>query len=274
MLTPSFAQFWSSSPEDSRSPSGSVRANTARYRPLICGLAFVALAPASALAQHVHGVIELGVVVEGETVAVSLNAPLSDVVGFEYAPQSDEQIELVQRAAAMLADPDAMFGLPDSANCQSSEASVDGPAYLHQDVEAESTGETSHDDGHHQEDDSDHHDHGEHHDDDHHHDDDSAHHDHDEEHGDDHHHDGESDDHDHEHSADHDHDHDHEEAHAEVTANYEWMCDAPSNLDALELRFIDGFAGVENIQIQILTADGARVLTAGRDTGSVSLATE
>ena len=41
-------------------------------------------------AQHVHGVVQLGVVVEGDVVAVSLEAPLSDVVGFEHAPNNDE----------------------------------------------------------------------------------------------------------------------------------------------------------------------------------------
>ena len=89
-----------------------------------------ALAPASATAQHVHGVIELGVVVEGDTIAVSLDAPLSDVVGFEHAPESEAQKQSIQQAAAMLADADSMFGLADSADCNVSNAILDGPAFL------------------------------------------------------------------------------------------------------------------------------------------------
>ena len=92
----------------------------------ICGLA-----PANVAAQHVHGVIELGIVVEGSTVAVSLHAPLSDVVGFEHAPENDEQLELVRQAAAMLSNADAMFGLADTASCTISGTSADGPAYSH-----------------------------------------------------------------------------------------------------------------------------------------------
>lgn len=259
MLKPSFAQFPASSPASSRPSSCRSRADVKWSPSLLYALAIVALAPANALAQHVHGVIELGVVVEGDTVAVSLNAPLSDVVGFEHAPQSDEQVELVQRAAAVLSDPDAMFGLAAAASCRSSGVSVDGPAYLAAD--AEHTGATSHDDDHHHDEDSDHHDHEE-----------SGDHDHGDEHDDHDDHHGDSDHHDHEDSGDHDHDH--EEQHAEVNASYEWTCDVVSNLDALELRFIDGFAGVEEIEVQILTSSGARVLTAGRDTESVSLATD
>ena len=94
-----------------------MRMNRAILPPLLCGMAICGLAPANVAAQHVHGVIELGIVVEGNMVAVSLHAPLSDVVGFEHAPENDEQLELVRQAAAMLSNPDAMFGLADSASC-------------------------------------------------------------------------------------------------------------------------------------------------------------
>ena len=224
------------------------RGACARFRPLSYALAICGLAPASAFAQHVHGVIELGIVVDEGALAVSLHAPLSDVVGFEHAPQNDEQAELVRRAAALLADPDAMFGLPDAANCRSAEVSVDGPDFLDRGAQAGDIETSSHDDHH------------DSHDDDHDHD------------GDDHDHHHEDHDHD---GDDHDHsDHDHGEEHAEVVANYEWACGDPSNLEAVELRFVDGFAGVETIDVQVLTSTGARVVTAGRDDRSVSLVSD
>ena len=107
------------------------------------------LVSTNAAAQHVHGVIELGIVVEGSTIAVSLNAPLSDVVGFEHAPETDEQKQSIQQAAAVLSDADAMFGLADAGSCQASDASVDGPAFLTQYIGSESSAATEHDDDDH-----------------------------------------------------------------------------------------------------------------------------
>lgn len=220
-------------------------------------MAIYGLAPANAAAQHVHGVVELGIVVEGSTVAVSLDAPLNDVVGFEHAPENDEQLELVRQAAEMLSNADAMFGLAESASCSISGTSVVGPAYVTQHLAADAAGSADHDDDHHDSHDShggeaDHDghaasdDHGDH---------------------DDH---ADSDDHgDHDDHADHD-DHDSEQ-HEEVNASYEWECGNVSALESLALRFTEGFAGVETIEIQILTSAGARVVTAEGRASSVTL---
>ncbi|MCY3940581.1 MAG: DUF2796 domain-containing protein [Gammaproteobacteria bacterium] len=242
-----------------------------------------ALAPAGALGQHIHGVIELGVVVEGSTVAVSLDAPLSDVVGFEHAPESDEQLERIRQAATMLSNPDAMFGLADSAECAISDTSIDGPAYVLEHLGDDDAGAELSDHDHHDEhEESAAHDHHDEHEE-------SAAHDHDDEHDEpaahDHHDEHEeSADHDHhdehEESADHDHDgheesadheHDDAEQHSEVNANYQWECRSASDLDSLALRFTESFAGVETIEIQILTSAGAQVLTVEGRAKSVSL---
>ena len=213
--------------------------------PVLCAMAIYGLASANVTAQHVHGVVELGIVVEGGMVAVTLNAPLSDVVGFEHAPENDEQLELVRQAAAMLSDPDAMFGLADSASCRISGTSIDGPAYVTQHLAEDNAGPADHDDDHHDTHDShggedDHADHDEHADHD-----------------------------DHADSGDHD-DHDSEQ-HEEVNASYEWECGNVSALESLALRFTEGFAGVETIEIQILTSAGAQVVTAEGRAASVSL---
>ncbi|MDJ0750028.1 MAG: DUF2796 domain-containing protein [Woeseiaceae bacterium] len=197
----------------------------------------VGIAPASAVAQHVHGVVDLGIVVEDDTVAVTLSAPLSDVVGFEHEPKNDEQAKLIQRAAKTLSDPVAMFGLARSANCEFSDMAIDGPDYVLRHLAQAGDAPDGHGD------------------------------DHDDHHG----HDEDHDKHDHD---DHNHDkhgHNEHEAHAEVTASYEWSCSDASGLDALELRFTEAFAGVEMIKIQILTAAGAQVLTREGRVGSVSL---
>ena len=218
--------------------------DSARRRPLLYAMAILGLAPAGGPAQHVHGVIELGVVVEGGTVAVSLNAPLSDVVGFEHAPENDEQLERVRQAAAVLSKADAMFGLADSASCTIADASIDGPAWVTEHLaEADAhSAESGHDDR------DEHDSHG-----------------------------GESARDDHEESAAHEDGHEHEdehddsEEHAEINANYEWQCGNAANLDSLALRFTESFAGVETIEVQILTSAGAQVLTVGGRAASVPL---
>ena len=216
-----------------------MRRDSTIFPPLLCAVAICGLSPAKVAAQHVHGVIELGIVVEGDTVAVSLQAPLSDVVGFEHAPENEEQLELVRQAAAMLSNAGAMFGLADSADCRISHTAVDGPAYVTQHFAEDDAGsaESGHD-----------------------------HHDTHESQG------GEADHDDHADSADHDDQEDHDsEQHEEINASYEWECGNTAALESLALRFTEGFAGVETIGIQILTSAGARVITAEGRAASVSL---
>ncbi|MEM7431079.1 MAG: DUF2796 domain-containing protein [Pseudomonadota bacterium] len=253
---------------------------------LLCGVFFT-----PTWAQHVHGEIEIGVVVDGDAVAVSLRAPMSDVVGFEHAPQTEAQVASTSSVAALLHDADAMFGLSEDAGCSVAHVVIDAPTYVRP-----SAHEDSHDDDKHASHDHGHDDHDDHHasDDDHadqdhhddndyddnhhednrheddHHGDEHASHDHGhDDHGDDH----ASDDHDDHDSHDHHDDHDHDEAeeHTEVNASYEWSCSDGDALNTLELRFIQGFASVENIEVQILTDSGARIVEAGADTTSISL---
>ena len=138
-----------------------------------------------------------------------------------------------------------------AAGCTASNVSVEGPGYITEHIEGGDAGSTTHDDH-------DNHDHEEHGD-------------HDHEAYDDHDHEASAE-HDHDDDHDHDHEHDGEGSHADINANYEWTCDNVANLEALALRFSDGFASVETINIQVLTSAGAHVVEASADTGSVSLA--
>ena len=236
------------------------------YTRLTAPLFFIALggiAPALVVAQHVHGVIELGVVIEDDTIAVSLHAPMSDVAGFEHKPNSEEQVKKIQASASMLADPDAMFGLPESANCMGSDASVDGPDYVtrylgeggadklahshdHGDAHRSHGGESGNEDrtesGAH-----DSHDDGDH---------------------------GSHDDGDHGSHVDGDHDSHDDEEHTEVNAIYSWTCGDALELGVLELRFVAGFASVEKIEVQIITPAGARILTTDGWVSSIPLVSQ
>ena len=217
MLKPSWASGSGSLPGCSFYSWCRMRTDLLKRLPTLYSLAILGLVPTSAMAQHVHGVVELGVVVEGGTVAVSLSAPMSDVVGFEHAPKGDDQVEAIEQAAALLSDADQMFSLPGAIGCETAVTSIEGPEFVMQHLADHRSDDADHD----------HHDEHEHHD---------------------------------------------EEQHSEINVTYEWTCNDAAKLDALELRFIDGFADIEKIEVRVLTSAGAHVATVGGDARLVSLA--
>ncbi len=99
---------------------------------------------------HVHGKAKLNILIDSSTVAVELESPALNLLGFEHKPKTDEEKARITEVNNMLASYTSIFSIP-SATCQQTEASIEAP-YGHDD---------SHDE---------HHEHG--HEDDHHHDDD------------------------------------------------------------------------------------------------------
>lgn len=76
------------------------------------------------LGAHAHGTGVLNVAIEGKTLAIELTVPASDIVGFEHAPRSAEEIERLKASEAALQEPLALFQLPEAAACQAGPASV------------------------------------------------------------------------------------------------------------------------------------------------------
>jgi hypothetical protein len=62
--------------------------------------------------------------------------------------------------------------------------------------------------------------------------------------------------HDHGHDHDHDHGHDHGHDHADLYAEYDFHCDAPSELRGLEVGLFAHFPGIERIQAELATPGG------------------
>lgn len=242
---------------------------------------FAVLATAApAGAQHVHGRIEVGVVVEGSVLAVSVQAPLGDIIGFEHEPRNTDQESTLSDAAKLLVDAGGMFAIPDAAGCTVKSISISGPDFVAEKLRgmasngsnltvatysadqdlghSESHGDSL-EESHGHEDDHDHHD--EHHDDGH----EEDHHDHDHDshaaHDDDHDDHGDHEDHsDHGDHGDHDdHDAEEAEAHADVDADYTFECGNTSALTAMSLLFPRGFEAVDEVVLQIITETQTRV---------------
>ena len=76
------------------------------------------------LDAHEHGVGELNIALDGETVAMEFHAPGADIVGFEYEAESAEDRAAIDAAVAVLARPLDLFVMPDAAECGVTEASA------------------------------------------------------------------------------------------------------------------------------------------------------
>ncbi|MEL6239850.1 MAG: DUF2796 domain-containing protein [Pseudomonadota bacterium] len=125
-------------------------------------LSAVALVALPAIAEdarqldaHEHGHGALNIALEGNQVAIELEAPGFDIVGFEYAAESDEDKALVEAGLKILSDPTNLFVLPDAAGCSVTEAKAElhgeeehhGDDHGHED-HAEEAGEDAHSEFH------------------------------------------------------------------------------------------------------------------------------
>ncbi|MEX0284153.1 MAG: DUF2796 domain-containing protein [Paracoccaceae bacterium] len=255
-----------------------------RVLPLIAlalPLSSTAFAETRQLDAHEHGSGTLNIAIEGNSVAMELEAPGFDIVGFEYEAKSDEDKASIEQAMATLSSPLALFTPPAAAGCSVTEAHV---KLLSDDDHEDHDDDHDHDDHADEKDD---HDHDEDHDedghDDHDHDEDHAEdghddHDHDEDHAEDGHDDHEHDeDHaedghdDHDHGEDHaegghdNHDHDDEARHTAFFATYQLTCEDSASLTQLDLPYFQTFPNAQELDVQLVTDTGASSTEATRD---------
>ena len=77
------------------------------------------------LEAHEHGKSELKIAIEGNQVVVELESPGNDIVGFEHAAESDQDMAAVEKALAILEKPLALFSPPAEAGCTLKEAEAE-----------------------------------------------------------------------------------------------------------------------------------------------------
>ncbi|MEM9763348.1 MAG: DUF2796 domain-containing protein [Pseudomonadota bacterium] len=184
------------------------------------------------LGAHEHGVGHFNIAIEGREVAMELEAPGADIVGFEHEATTEADRAAIEAAKARLSEPLSLFVVPAAAGCQVASAEV---ALI---------GDHGDEDGH----DAEHaeHGHGEHDHD----------HDHDHKHG-------------HEEHAEHaDEEHG---GHTEFHAEYRLTCADPTGLTSIDFAYFEAFPNAEELEIQMIDAQGSRGFEVTREDAVLAL---
>lgn len=86
---------------------------------VLCAAAGVASAEdVRQLDAHEHGAASLNIAVDGDQLLIELESPAANIVGFEHAPNDDQQRAAVETAKTALGDGGQLFILPDDAGCE------------------------------------------------------------------------------------------------------------------------------------------------------------
>ncbi|KHF24896.1 DUF2796 domain-containing protein [Solemya velum gill symbiont] len=94
-------------------------------------------------AAHVHGEAQLLIAVDSHHLDIEFSSPAMNLVGFEYQPQNNSQLEAVKSAIDILNQPDQLFILPIDAECEALSLNVESPFSGH---EEHAHGEETHSD--------------------------------------------------------------------------------------------------------------------------------
>lgn len=89
--------------------------------------------------KHEHGSSMLNIAVDGKLVAIDLDGPAANVVGFEHPPANPEQTARLADVLATLRDGAVLFRMPAAAECRMVSAAVSAPSYTankHGDLES------------------------------------------------------------------------------------------------------------------------------------------
>ena len=76
------------------------------------------------LDTHVHGLSELTIAMEGDSLEIQFESPAMNLIGFEHRASSNKDIASVKKAESILNQPESLF-LLSGANCQQIKTTVD-----------------------------------------------------------------------------------------------------------------------------------------------------
>ena len=94
---------------------------------MLAGLAIPAAAQQNPT-PHVHDAARLEVAVEENGFQIDFDSPLDNLLGFEHAPNTDQQRQVVKDMVARLQQADQLFVVPAAAKCQLESVKLNAPA--------------------------------------------------------------------------------------------------------------------------------------------------
>ena len=183
------------------------------------------------LDAHAHGYGELNVAIDGPKVALELNSPAFNIVGFEHSPETDKDKATIKNALSILNDGSGLFLFPAVAGCRLANVNVVSSL-----TEAQHSVHKEHDSDHkdqasdHKEHDSDHKDQA------------SDHKEHDSDHKE----------HDSDHKTSKHEDHSNNDIHSEFHANYQFQCDVIEKVNTIQVMIFKHFPNTRQLNVQMI----------------------
>lgn len=97
------------------------------------------LAEARSASRHEHGTSSLSIAVDGNDLAIDLDGPAGNLLGFEHRPSSPEQQAVLAKVVDSLRAGNTLFLTPPAADCRLVSSAVSPPDFGtddHSDLEA------------------------------------------------------------------------------------------------------------------------------------------
>ena len=218
----------------------------------LAAIGLVYMPVAGAQSPHVHGLANADVALIGESLEISIAMPTDSLVGFEHAPENDQQRTAISDAKALLANPNQLFAFSNR-ECRLDKSTVTFPDNWSADNDHYDHKEEHHHDHDHEHEDKHKHDHEDEHK--HGHEDEHKHgHEDEHKHGhEDEHKHGHEDEHNHDHEDDHHHDHkdDHSD-HSDVEGLYSFTCKGESEV-VISVALFKRFPRLEEVKVNWLS---------------------
>jgi hypothetical protein len=176
------------------------------------------------LDAHAHGYGELNVAIDGPKVALELNSPAFNIVGFEHSPETDKDKATIKNALSILNDGSGLFLFPAVAGCRLANVNVVSSL-----TEAQHSVHKEHDSDHkdqasdHKDQASDHKDQA------------SDHKEHDSDHK----------------TSKHE-DHSNNDIHSEFHANYQFQCDVIEKVNTIQVMIFKHFPNTRQLNVQMI----------------------
>ena len=123
---------------------------TQRLKLITLTIAFFMVAQpiyADSLEAHMHGLSELTIAMENQTLEIQLISPAINLIGFEHKARTKEEIAAVSDVLDQLRDHKTLFAF-SGANCSHVETSIDVASLIDSDNHKNSTKHDEHDDEH------------------------------------------------------------------------------------------------------------------------------